>query len=126
MIVDCLMLSLVIFLNFFYLPSQLLVLTQGILNDHVLNFDLIRRTVNHVLDEKFPVAQPADASSLPGLVSCLLLRSEWSSLLQALLACRLAAEVAMGILQLTRLFPWVLTCVARWCIFVIFLMDWSI
>ena len=70
------MLCLMIVFNLLDLPPRLLLLTDCILNDHVLHFDLIGRPVDHVLNHKLPVTQLADAASLALIVACFLLCSE--------------------------------------------------
>ena len=71
------MLSFFINLDLLQLFIVFYLLTPCILNDHVLNFYLIGRAVDHVFDEEFPVTQLADETSLPLLVTFLLLRSEF-------------------------------------------------
>ena len=95
MVVDCLILAFMIDPCGLFFSRQRFVLPSRILNDQVLRLDLIRRAVDHVLDDKLSVAQFADAASLCIITACCLFCSEKPRLFQAVFATGLSAERTM-------------------------------
>ena len=95
MVVDRPVLVSMLVRDFLLLSRSFDLLTVCILNDQILRLDLIRRAVDHVLDDKLSVAQFADAASLCIITACCLFCSEKPCLFQAVFATGLSAERTM-------------------------------
>ena len=117
MIVDCWALMPLFLLEILCFPKQLPRLFWRTLDGHILDFYLTWRTVDHVFDDKLPITQFANATSLACFLSSLFPRSEKPGFLQTLLTSWLPTEMAMWILKFSLFLPFTLTSIASWCIF---------
>ena len=90
-----------------------------------MSFDLLKRTLHHLFDEEFPVAQLADRpfGCFFVLVCASLLHDKFSCLSQTLLAIGVAAKVTMTALKIAGFLPLLLTGTAFSCIMVATLVD---
>ena len=90
-----------------------------------MSFDLLKRTLHHLFDEKLAVAQLADRpfGCFLVLICTSLLHYEFSCLGQTLLAIGVAAKVTMTALKIAGFLPLLLTGTAFSCIMVATLVD---